>query len=320
MADDFLTISDLARINDTNIMDVGASEILNGAPVLARLPAIEATHGTSHKYLKETAAPTVGFRVPNAGREMSHTGRQTVSIDLKAMDASSMIDIIVADIFPGGAEVPVGHEVLNHIRQGLFVVEKQIWYGDQTPGDTAGFAGLADDPLYNASDAANVVNAGGTTANTGSSVWLIRASGDYRHAAAVVGRNQNGATFDVKDTTVQKVQDGDGKWYDAYSTPVTGWVGAQFGTKYSAVRIANLTADAGKGLTDDLIAQALAKFPANEGPTFLAMNRRSLLQLQQSRTATNPTGAPAPFPTEAHGVPIQLTDSILSTEALLTAA
>jgi hypothetical protein len=48
------------------------------------------------------------------------------------------------------------------------------------------------------------------------------------------------------------------------------------------------------------------------------MNRRSLRQLQQSRTATNSTGAPAPFPTEAFGVPIVVTDALLSTEALET--
>jgi len=48
------------------------------------------------------------------------------------------------------------------------------------------------------------------------------------------------------------------------------------------------------------------------------MNRRSLKQLQVSRTATNATGAPAPFPQESFGVPIIVTDAILSTEALET--
>jgi hypothetical protein len=55
-------------------------------------------------------------------------------------------------------------------------------------------------------------------------------------------------------------------------------------------------------------------------PTILVMNRRSLKQLQESRTATNATGAPAPFPSEAFGVPILVTDAITNTEALLTEA
>jgi hypothetical protein len=59
-------------------------------------------------------------------------------------------------------------------------------------------------------------------------------------------------------------------------------------------------------------------FPASRGPNYVVMNRRSLGQLQRSRTATNPTGAPAPFPQEAFGVPIVVTDQINSTETLLT--
>ena len=79
-----------------------------------------------------------------------------------------------------------------------------------------------------------------------------------------------------------------------------------------------LTADTGKGLTDLLIADLLSRFPASRPPTELVMNRRSLMQLQKSRTATNATGAPAPIPTESFGVPIIVTDQISSTEALVS--
>src|SRR5690606_26656052 len=107
------------------------------------------------------------------------------------------------------------------------------------------------------------------------------------------------------------------KKFHAYVTQVSAWLGLQIGGARSVGRIANLTADAGKGLTDALIAQLIAKFPAGKGPTHLVMNRRSLSQLQQSRTATNATGAPAPFPSESFGIPIVVTDSIVSTETLL---
>jgi len=40
------------------------------------------------------------------------------------------------------------------------------------------------------------------------------------------------------------------------------------------------------------------------------------MELQMCRTATTPTGAPAPYPQEAFGIPIEETDSILDTEAL----
>ncbi len=105
--------------------------------------------------------------------------------------------------------------------------------------------------------------------------------------------------------------------YPALYTPITGWVGLQIGGAYSVGRICNLTAQAGKTLTDALIAQLIATFPAGKGPTHLAMNRRSLFQLQAARTATNATGAPAPIPTDSFGIPIIPTDAILSTETIL---
>jgi hypothetical protein len=46
------------------------------------------------------------------------------------------------------------------------------------------------------------------------------------------------------------------------------------------------------------------------------MNRNALRLLRQCRSAYSPTGAPAPFPTEAFGIPIVVTDQILSTEAV----
>ena len=65
---------------------------------------------------------------------------------------------------------------------------------------------------------------------------------------------------------------------------------------------------------DDMISDLLSKFPVGVVPDYLFMTRRSRKQLQDSRTATNATGAPAPFPEEAFNVPIVLTDSILITE------
>ncbi len=80
--------------------------------------------------------------------------------------------------------------------------------------------------------------------------------------------------------------------------------------------VANLTEGSGKVLTYDLIADLLSQFPSGRQPSILCMSRRSLKQLQVSRTATNATGAPAPFPTEAFGVPIIVTDALTNTEAL----
>ena len=98
---------------------------------------------------------------------------------------------------------------------------------------------------------------------------------------------------------------------------IGGHLGIQVGSKYAVARIANLTADSGKGLTDSLLADALSLFPSSDQPTHIVMNRRSLTQLRKSRTTYSPIGEPAPRPSEYEGIPIVTTDAITNTETLL---
>jgi hypothetical protein len=71
----------------------------------------------------------------------------------------------------------------------------------------------------------------------------------------------------------------------------------------------------------------LQKFPVGYKPDEIWMNRRSAGQLQRSRTVTINSGpgsaraganveAVAPWPDSAFDIPIQVTDSILSTDAV----
>lgn len=316
MADDLYALADLLTINDTSLADITVSDILNKAPFMAALSYVEATHGTIHKYTKETGAPVVGFRDVNGGRDLDSSIDTAVTATLEILDWSFLIDQALADSYvKGGYNALLDREGIRHLRQAMFVFEKQIINGT-VDGSADGFAGMAD--VLDDSDDSMVVNAGGTTADTASSVYAVRIGRD--DLVGVLGMDGN---FTMKEPVIQQtlVNPGtDNKSYPAYYTAASGFCGLQVGSAYSFGRICNLTEDSGKGLTDDLIADLLSEFPSGGMPTQLVMNRRSLKQLQQSRTATNQTGAPAPFPTEAFGVPILTTDSILNTEALLTAA
>jgi hypothetical protein len=99
-------------------------------------------------------------------------------------------------------------------------------------------------------------------------------------------------------------------------TNFSGYIGCQWSNPLALGRIKKLTADTGKGLTDILLAQLYGKFKAALTPDAFVMSKRSLMQLQSSRTTYNPLGLPAPIPGEAFGIPIIVTDSILNTEAL----
>jgi hypothetical protein len=86
------------------------------------------------------------------------------------------------------------------------------------------------------------------------------------------------------------------------------------GSKYDGVRIVNLDGTTSHVVTDALIAQAVVKAKVGMPYNMCVMSRTSLYELWNSRTATNPTGAPAPWPTEAFGIPIYVTESISNVE------
>ena len=126
----------------------------------------------------------------------------------------------------------------------------------------------------------------------------------------------NNGSLELSDVAEQRILDGSNNPFTAYVQELLAYPGLQVASLYSIGRIKKLTADAGHTLTDDLVAELLSKFPVGVRPDVLLMSRRSLRQLQDSRTATNATGAPAPFPTESFGVPVAPTDAITDTEAL----
>ena len=309
MADTLYSLADLLKINDKNARDLGMTDILRDAPLLKVIVTVPASNGTKHSYIKETTAPSVGFRDVNEGLARTPSGDTVVETSLKYLDGTHIVDVATADGYHKGAEGFIARKLPRNVGQSLFKFEQQLINGG---GD--GFNGLKQAVATLASDM--MINATGTTVGGATSVYAIRTTPDEMGVAAVVG---NDGEISVKETSTQLVADGSGNTFNAYVTPVGGWMSVQIGGAKSIGRICNLTAEAGKGLTDARIASLLAKFPAGAGPTHLVMNRQSLSQLQAARTATNSTGAPAPFPTEAFGVPIVVTDAIENTEAIVAA-
>lgn len=322
MADDPLAIADL--IGDAlDLADIEVSDLLKASPFVAALPMFPSSNGTTHKYTKETQAPVVGFRSPNGGRELDSSVDTAVSIDLKILDWSWDVDQAVAKAWRrGGPKALMAREGLRHLKAALMMFEKQVINGIVGASDSAGasgsadgFAGFRDAGTVNAVADAMVVNATGAVADTISSVWAVNLS-----EAGVSGIYKgDGDPFDMDEmVTIQKVVNPgtDNKTYSAWYQPANTWLGLQVGSAFDIGRIANLTASSAM-LTDDLIAELLSRFPIDRYPTHLLMSRRSRKQLQDSRTATNSTGTPAPFPTESFGVPIIATDAIGNTEEIL---
>lgn len=313
MADSFLTLNDLALINDANLADLEISDLLDDAPLLRALAADTASNGTSHKYTKETGAPVVGFRAANDGRENSKSEDTLVTVTLKILDGSFAVDKAVASEYKHGSDAYLAREAKRHLKAMFAKAEGQLLYG--VPNDADGFVGLADAAGLNALEDEMVLDAEGTTADTSSSIFLIRTNDDGNDCTLITGREGN---IEIGDSVDQKLEGANGS-YPGLWTAITGWLALQIGGARSVARIVNVTEDAGKGATDDLIYDALSLFPSSRQPNIIATNRRGVKQIRKSRTATNATGAPAPRPTEVDGIPIIPTDSISSTEALIAA-
>ncbi len=306
MADAYMSSADIVNFNESDL-SINISDVLQDAPMLAALSAFS-VDGTVLKYMKKTASAATGFRAANDGRENT-TGTYTqVTCSLAIADASFTVDQAIADGFRDGRAALLGLQAADHMASLMSTIEKEIIIGD---GGANGFPSLQDE--HNALSETMVIGAGGTTADTGSSVYAVRSG--INDLQVCYGMN---GVISIGETSVVPTVGSSTGDFPGYYTPITGWVGLKYGGAYSSGRLANLTEDSGKGLTDALISQLLAEFPAGRAPNFLVINRRSLQQLQSSRTATSPSGRPADFPSDSFGIPIIVTDSISSTEALVS--
>lgn len=316
MANDYIALADMVVLNDLNATDVGVNDILDDSPFLQVAAAAASSNGHLHKYIKDTANPTVGFRAANAGREHDSTTSSVVTETLTILDASFKVDKAVADSYErGGAMALMAREARRHLRAAFFKYEQQVFQG--TNADAAGFNGFEDATTLDALADTMVIAGGATGAETDtSSVWAVRTNDmgtDFQLIMADGGRIELGEV-----QVIEAKEAGADQWFPAYFVPVTAYVGIQMGSIYSVGRLANLDDGGTNVCTDAKLATLLEVFPAGRKPNYLCMSRRSQRQLQASRTATNPTGSPAPFPTESFGIPIVVTDAIPDNDVAIT--
>jgi len=310
MADDYYSLAKMITINDMNLAPGVPDDLLQDAPLIRALAATTASNGTQHKYVKYTGAPVVGFRAVNAGRDHDSSIDTLVTIACEILDAGFTADVELARSYKNGVEGFLEREGMRHLRTAFFTLEDQVING--TNADAGGFEGLADtlDTL-----GTRVLGQGGTATRT--SVYVIRDSDPDTDVALVAGNSGN---INMDPYTLQRIEDGTGKHFFAYTVNISAYFALQMGSIHTAVRLANVDSTGGTGtsLDDDSIFAAIKLFPSSRQPTKIVMNRDSLELLRASRTATNVTGAPAPRPTEVEGVPIIVTDAIGSAESAVS--
>lgn len=311
----YTTLLDVIKSNAANRSGIGMiDEVSRRTPFMSR-GAFRSIKGINFKTLVQTGASnTLGsFRKLNSGVATSISVEENRLVETYPIQPRFHVDAQVAMNSEDGAQAFIARKVQGILLTEFIAHEKQMFYGAASGlGNSLGYPGLLD-----AYDPVNMVtDAGGTTAGTGSSVWLVNFGND-----SVQGVLANGGQFQFGSVRLESLPDATGVNYlDMYVQTLLAQVGLQVANILRVARIKKLTADTGKGLTDLLLMTAITQFPQVQ-PNAIFMSLRSLAQLRNSRTATNPTGTEAPFPTSVVGVdggdiPIYPTAGILNTESL----
>jgi len=312
------TLLDIAKLNGNDPV-VGLIEASIRYSPEAELFPFRTIRGTSYKTALRTGLPTASFRAANEGVTPSKSTFTDKIVECFILDSQIEVDKAVADAYEDGPEAFQALEAAGVMQAVLRKLGTQIYYG--TAADGKGFPGLkAFTPkgakTLNGDDL--TVDAGGSTASTASSVYLVSFG---NHALTLIGGRSK--SFELEPWRVQTITK-DGKNLTAYVAALTAWFGLQIVDENSVRRILNVTADNGKGLTDALLAKAIGTFPVGFRPDAILMSRRSRAQLQASRTVTlfgqgrtrPDQSAVAPLPTEYEGIPIIATDSIRDDDAI----
>lgn len=306
------TLAGMLVLNDQNLADIFPSDVLDGADVVKSAVAIpSSTGGTQHKYIKQTYAATVGFRKMNTGVANVASRFDDVTDNLEYLDASFARDVAVAKAHRKGVDAYINRETGLSLKAAMCAIELGMFgFGQSTQ-----FVGLPYRLEFADTDYARIVNAGGSG---GKSVWFLRWAED---GVALVAGNDGRVDMSFDANNICQVTDAGGtNKYMAYLVSLGLWIGLQVGSIYDAARIVNLDATSDDLLTDDLMMEALSLFPAGHNPNMIVMNRTARLELQKSRSATNPTGQPAPLPTMFENIPIMISESLGIAEGTVNAS
>jgi hypothetical protein len=304
---------DIAKLNGSDTIVGLIEETLTYAPEVQIMPA-RTIRGTSYKIASRVSYPGVGFRAANEGSTPTKSEFENQLIECYILSGAVQADVAVARAYEDGEQAWKDIESVGVMRQAMIELGSQVIYG--TSHQAKGFPGLQ--AIHTAFNAGLVVDAGGTSAGTGSSVYGINT--DTQGVQLVFGA---GTTFELGEWRIENV--GTSSVYPAHVANLTAWVGMQVGSKYSVGRLKDATEDSGFGVTDAKLAALLSKYPVGYRPNYWLMNRRSAYQLQVSRSASTvqngvktSSGSEifAPLPTESNGISIVITDSIRNDEAL----
>lgn len=309
MADEYLTLLDVAKRRETDATIGLVEDIATYAPELATIGG-RLVAGTHYRARVRTALKSNGaFRSANEGLNVGSSTYEQKRFDCYYFDSQIRVDEAVLKSATADGDSPemlLADEASGAVKASMISLGAQFYTG--TTADAKGFPGLTS--FLNTSQDINASGSGNT-------VWLINASLQGIH---FIWGNNNGLV--MGDWSRQALLDSSSKQYFGMVNNLSGYIGLSCASKYAVGRVKNV--DSTHAATDALIAECIAAFPVGFKPNLILMNRSAALYLQKARSFTSVTNAApgrgresatgsdvfAAHPTESNGLPIVVTDSI----------
>lgn len=280
-------------------------EHLKAVPALGYFPIDRIEHGLKYTTQFMVELPSTGFRKLGEGRDPSKGRYEEREFKMYLFGGRAEAEIAAYQADSGGESAVKGRVVKDTAESALEALDGQIFYGVTLDDD--GFPGLK---AFTPFGGAYTKNAGGTTAITASSVYGVKFGEDY----CSLKWGGTGDPFNLGEWRKQDITGTNNKPIPGEVADLEGWIGLVIKHKASVVRICNITADAGKGVTDELLGAAIDLLPTKMKPDVWFMSKRSRTQLRLSRST--PETVYPNMPTESNGIPIEVDDSILDTDAI----
>lgn len=280
------------------------SEVSEQAPEVGRFPIFHLTEGLTYTTQFLVELPKTGFRKLGEGIAASKGRYENREFKCFLFSGRAEAEKAAGAADSGGMAAVEARAVNGTMLSSVQELGQQIFYGVANEAD--GFPGLK---AFTPFGGAYTLNATGSTDGTASSIFGVKFGEDYARLI-----HAKGDPFNLGDFRDQDITGTNNKPVPGRVADLEGWIGMQLAHKACVVRICNLTAQAGKGATDELLGQALDLLPTGIKPDVWFMTKRSRTQIRKSRST--PEHVYADMPTESNGIPIEVTDSILNTDSV----
>lgn len=279
-----MNLVDVLKYKDAPIVGV-VEDYAKTANLISNLDVLEVP-GTSFEAPYITSDNPGTFRGYGVGVAMPTGGISTQALSLKYMDFSINEDVQIAEAATIGVEAHLALQLERKIKGTLRALEAQILHG--TANIAAGFSGI--DNIV--TGATNVFSKGGTGSAL-SKVYAINKD----QIKLLLGKGGEVRLGEIERRTIT---DTSGNPYDVYHLDGGAWLGAYI----VGTQACKILERVGTTLTDNDFSTLIDAFAQGFTPDLFVASQRSISALRNSRTATNPTGAPAPYATEVFGIPL----------------